>query len=185
VALVLNASTIKRLAERVQALERKLAPKKPWRAIAVEFPEYLDHAEVEARHFELFPEDRDANVLITRWRDDWKFDGPDTRENAAARQIAREEIRQHETPELMRLWCERAIGEALGTLRGAMDHRYAAEKVGAIVKRIGGLSDDEAFERMREAGLNTDDPDILQWFEHGRSSGRAGVTTTMRFLERA
>jgi hypothetical protein len=55
---------IRSMLDDVSAMEARFEPEKHWRAVRIQFPASLDEDAVMARHYSLFPDDRDANVIL-------------------------------------------------------------------------------------------------------------------------
>jgi hypothetical protein len=180
---VVTRAAIRSMLDDVSAMEARLEPEKNWRAVSIQFPAALDENAVLARHYSLFPDDRDANVILRRilYSAD-PNDGDDTKDSKAWRQLAREEMAKYSPDEVRRLWASRAIKHELGVMKKDSDVdavRYVAPAIGAIVAEYS-FSEETAAEMMRAAGIDLNNADIVDLYQHGKrrakiSSGRSSL----------
>lgn len=165
-----NLSTIKRLAGEMDALEARFKPARPWRSVAITRAAFSDPEAVERRHYEMFPDDEDPNVVLVNVFHEIDIGlGPDLKKDAAWKALAREEMAQLSAADLNRLWGLRTIAHELAGIRSGGQH-FAAEGVGSVVTRYS-FPESEALKLMREAGLQVDDDRVSRAFDHGKTVG--------------
>ena len=86
---MVSSFAIKRLSEQLDALEQRFKP--PFKSIFVPVGEGVNKESVLARHFELYPEDRDPDLLVyTIYEGDYRK-SPDVKANRAWLDIEQEQ----------------------------------------------------------------------------------------------
>lgn len=170
---MVTRTSINRLSAEIDALAAKLQGKKPF--IVFFCPEYLDPKDVEKRHYELFPEDRGAElaVFIRRLFVEEPAGEP-TKFDAAWRDLIRQETVSLPPDELKRKRALAMIRKSVLGFEGETQpcgYRSRAGWVGLIVGRYD-FPADEAIQLMREAGIPVDDDFVMRGFREAVAEER-------------
>jgi hypothetical protein len=166
---VVSSAIIKRIAGEIEGLEQRFKSRRGFLAVFIDCASFSDRDAVLRRHFELYPEQSDPDVIMTTvWpsRISHIDDGEDKQRNTAWRQLAREEMQRYPRGELLCLWGKRAIKDALDKSDG--DGRYVVQKV-AMAVETWDFPEHQALAMLLDAGITLEGGRLEEAWESGRA----------------
>ncbi len=166
---MVSTAIIRRLAGEIEGLEQRLKSRRGFLAVFIDCASFSDREAVQRRHFQLYPDQSDPDVIMTSVRPSRMSDiddGDDQQRNTAWRQLAREEIQSYPRDELLHLWGERSIKDALWNAKS--DRWWSVRGVAEAVE-IWGFPEGEAIAMLRSAGIDVDCERFASDWEFGRA----------------